>query len=156
MKNLFRISGFIALVSLLIVATVSAADGYIQINNGNPVRGQVGQPTQLVFQLGNTGVTTLEDVRVNCVFRGRAGDTGEPAAFSPRFTQFHGLPGSVSENQVRTSEFDIPVGQNYNIQIGVVPPDSDDLRIRCRLIQDPPGPVDIEVLDGVDVQIIVQ
>ncbi len=151
MRKIYII-GFVALLLMSFTTTVMATEGYIQFNHSNIIGGQMGQPVHLVVQYGNPGSEALEHARVRCQFLGGSPEN-DNVAFSNRSTA-HGFNANITPNGrfFTTETFTINPGQNYNIQLVVIPQDYDDIRIRCRLQQDfGSGPI-VQV-DGTQIRI---
>jgi len=125
--------GFVGLLLMLVGATVFASgiDGYVKFNHSNPMRAQKGQPAHIVVQYGNQDNVTLYDMRVKCQFLGRGNETFDSRTTAHQFS--YTMNGA--KRTMATETFTMIPGQNYNLQLVVVPPDYDDIRIRCRLQQ---------------------
>lgn len=141
----------IGLLLMLASATVFAGGVYVQFNHSDPLWVQKGQPAHIVVQYGNQTGEAMEDVRVKCQFLGQ----GFNERFHPRTTahQFDVTLGNNAK-QATTEWFDIINGQNYNMQLVVVPPDFDDIRIRCRYQQLVDGK--IETLQGEQIRLKIR
>ena len=107
--------------------------GYIQINNGNPITTNPGQRPQIVVQFGNRGNPTLLDVEVDCGVKNDLGSLG--AAYGNAFRVIgkydeYVVPGfgpvgydlitfGFNYDNANNDNVNLPPGQNYNVAFEV-------------------------------------